>query len=55
MGQLEQKDPRKAEVAKLRTLWGFTHAEIAGLLEISEPTVEREWRFARAWLARRLR
>jgi RNA polymerase sigma factor (TIGR02999 family) len=55
MEQLEQKDPRKAEVAKLRTLWGFTHAEIAELLDISEPTVEREWRFARAWLARRLR
>ena len=55
MAQLEKKDPRKAEVAKLRTLWGFTHAEIAQLLAISEPTVEREWRFARAWLARRLR
>ena len=51
---LEKQDPRKGSVARMRTLWGFSHAEIADLLEISIPTVERDWRFARAWLASRL-
>jgi DNA-directed RNA polymerase specialized sigma24 family protein len=34
----------------LRILWGLTNAEIAGALEVSLRTVEREWRFARKWL-----
>jgi DNA-directed RNA polymerase specialized sigma24 family protein len=29
-------------------------AEIARMLDISLPTVERDWRFARAWLQERM-
>ena len=52
---LEEQDPRKGNVARMKTLWGFSHAEIAELLGVSTPTVERDWRFARAWLARKLK
>lgn len=49
--QLDALDPRKGEVAKLRLIWGLEMAEIADVIESSVPTVERDWRFARAWLA----
>ncbi len=40
----------KAEVVKLRFFAGLENREIAELLGISESTVERAWRFAKAWL-----
>jgi len=52
--QLERLDARGAEVVKLRVLWGLTVPEIAETLEVSPSTIEREWRFARRWLAARL-
>jgi RNA polymerase sigma factor (TIGR02999 family) len=52
--QLEALDARGAEVVKLRVLWGLTVPEIAETLEVSPSTIEREWRFARRWLASRL-
>jgi RNA polymerase sigma factor (TIGR02999 family) len=54
LDRLDEQDARKAEVVKLRILWGLTNPEIARTLDISVPTVEREWRFARAWLANEL-
>ncbi|MEJ2545009.1 MAG: ECF-type sigma factor [Calditrichaceae bacterium] len=33
---------------------GLTHQEIAGVLNISLPSVRRDWRLARAWLSREL-
>ncbi len=51
LDRLEQLDARKAEVVKLRTLWGAEMREIADILEISLPTAQRDWRFAKAWLA----
>lgn len=51
---LDELDERKAEVAKLRLLWGLENAEIARALEVSVPTVERDWRFVKSWLAVRL-
>lgn len=48
--KLGELSPRKASVAELRLLWGFENAEIARTLEVSVPTVERDWRFARSWL-----
>jgi DNA-directed RNA polymerase specialized sigma24 family protein len=38
----------------LRTFAGLSEPEIAELHGVSIRTVEREWRFARAWLAREL-
>lgn len=52
---LDELDQRKAAVAKSRLLWGLENAEIAELLEVSVPTVERDWRFVRSWLQVRLK
>ena len=53
--QLAHKDPKKAELVKLRYFAGLTLPEAANALGISTPTAERYWRYARAWLARQLR
>jgi RNA polymerase sigma factor (TIGR02999 family) len=52
--QLEQQHQRPATVVTLRFFGGLGMAEIADILGISLPTVERDWRFARAWLQDRL-
>ncbi|NKI34901.1 sigma-70 family RNA polymerase sigma factor [Wenzhouxiangella sp. XN79A] len=49
--ELQALDPRKAELVGLRVFWGATMEEAADLLEISLSTAERDWRFARRWLA----
>ncbi|MDA8019790.1 MAG: ECF-type sigma factor [Thermoanaerobaculia bacterium] len=53
--RLESLDVRKAEVTRLRVLWGLSMDEIADVLEVSLPTVGRDWRFARTWLAEELK
>lgn len=53
--ELSQLDPRQARVVELRFFGGLENAEIAAVLGISEPTVVRDWRIARAWLFGRLR
>ena len=52
--RLEAMDQRKAAIVKLRALWGFEMTEIAETLGVSLSTVERDWRFARSWLANEL-
>lgn len=54
LGHLETLDARKGEVANLRVFWGLEMPEIAATLDVSLSTVERDWRFSRAWLAREL-
>ncbi|MEM9594210.1 MAG: ECF-type sigma factor [Acidobacteriota bacterium] len=54
LSRLGELDPRKAEIVQLRVFWGMTVPEIADLLETSRSTVDREWRFARRWLATQL-
>jgi DNA-directed RNA polymerase specialized sigma24 family protein len=49
--RLERLDARTAEVAKLRLVWGLTPREISTAIGASVRTAEREWRFARGWLA----
>jgi DNA-directed RNA polymerase specialized sigma24 family protein len=39
---------------ELRYFGGLNNREIGDVLGVSEATVEREWRFARAWLYREL-
>lgn len=48
--RLQQEHPRRAEVVVLRFYGGLSHEEIAEHLGVTTRTVEREWRFARAWL-----
>ncbi|KCZ55601.1 ECF sigma factor family protein [Hyphomonas beringensis] len=43
-------DPDKAEIVELRYFGGMTLEEIAEVKAISESTVKRNWRVARAWL-----
>lgn len=47
--------PRQAAMVESRFFGGLDVAETAALLEISEATVLRDWRAARAWLAAELR
>lgn len=55
LDQLTQEHPEKVELVKLRYFAGMTLAEAAAVLGISTATADRRWRYARAWLARRLR
>lgn len=48
--RLAAEDVQKASVVELRYFAGCTIDETAEALCISTATVEREWRFARAWL-----
>jgi RNA polymerase sigma factor (TIGR02999 family) len=48
--RLALEDEQKAKVVELRFFGGCSIAESAEALGISTATVEREWRFARAWL-----
>ncbi len=47
---LEADDPRAAQVVMLRFFAGLTIEEIAAVTDLSVSTIEREWRFARAFL-----
>lgn len=52
---LTRIDPRRAKVIELRFFGGFSVEETAEVLQVSPQTVMRDWRLARAWLARELR
>ncbi|MEZ5404324.1 MAG: ECF-type sigma factor [Bryobacteraceae bacterium] len=55
LDELERMNPRQAQMVELRFFGGLAVADAAGLLGISEETVHRDWRAARAWLARQVR
>ncbi len=50
LGRLEARDPRKGKIVELRVFCGFTAQETADALGLSLGTIEREWRFLKAWL-----
>jgi RNA polymerase sigma factor (TIGR02999 family) len=52
--ELEKEDPIKAQIVNLRYFAGMSMAETAQVLGMSERTLERQWRFIRAWLKARL-
>ena len=52
--EFEGEYARKAEVVTLSFFGGLTAPEIAEVLDLSTRTVERDWRFAKAWLNERL-
>lgn len=47
--------PRQASLVECRFFGGLDLAETAEVLGVSEATVTRDWRAARAWLSRELR
>ena len=52
---LARINPRQAQVVESRYFGGFEIAETAALLQVSEATVERDWRAAKAWLSMQIR
>lgn len=51
---LAARNERQARIVEMRFFGGLTNKEVAGVLEVSETTVEDDWRVARAWLSREL-
>lgn len=54
LDRLRAQEPRLAEVVELRYFGGLTAAEVAELLGLTERTIERDWRRARAVLSHAL-
>ena len=54
MHRLAEEEFRAAKVVELRFFSGLDIPAVASYLDISVPTAERDWRFARAWLYREL-
>jgi len=54
LNALESLDPRKCQVIEMRFFGGLSIEETAGALNVSVGTVKRDWRLAKAWLAREL-
>ena len=50
LDRLAGSDERKARIVELKFFAGLTTEEIADTLRVSTATVERDWKFARAWL-----
>lgn len=52
--RLARKHPQKSRVVELRFFGGLSIEEAARVLKVSDSTIERDWKFARAWLAREI-
>jgi RNA polymerase sigma factor (TIGR02999 family) len=52
--QLQSEDAQLAEIVQLRYYTGLSVEETASVVGVSVSTLKRDWRYARAWLARRL-
>ena len=50
LARLAAKDPRKAELVKLRYFCGLSHQEAAESLGLSRATADRYWAYAKAFL-----
>jgi len=55
MEELARLNPRQAAMIECRFFGGMDITETAALLEVSEATILRDWRAAKAWLAREIR
>jgi len=55
LDELAEVDERLARIVDLKFFCGFSFLEIAGMLELSERTVQRDWEKARIYLHQRLR
>jgi len=53
--ELARIQPRQAMMVESRFFGGLDITETAALLEVSEATILRDWRAAKAWLAHELR
>ena len=54
LDKLHTLDPKQAKIVEMRFFGGLTTEEVAEVLNISDSTVKREWRVAKAWLHNQL-
>jgi len=50
LNRLAELDSRQSQIVELRFFGGLENTEIASFLQVSEATVTRDWRLARAFL-----
>ena len=50
LNKLAEFDPKQAKIVELKFFAGLTNEEIAEVLGVSDSTIKREWRIAKAWL-----
>ena len=53
--ELARLEPRQATIVETRFFGGLEISEISALLGVSEATILRDWRAAKAWLGQALR
>jgi RNA polymerase sigma factor (TIGR02999 family) len=54
LNDLTKLNPQHGRIVELRFFGGLTIEEVAEVLDLSQRTVEREWRMAQAWLRRQI-
>jgi RNA polymerase sigma factor (TIGR02999 family) len=55
LDELARLEPRQATIVETRFFGGLEVSEISSLLGVSEATILRDWRAAKAWLGQALR
>lgn len=55
LDELATLNQRQSKVVEYRFFGGLSHKEIAQVMNVSIPTVRRDWRLARAWLSKELK
>ena len=55
LNKLAEFDPKQAKIIELKFFGGLTNEEIAEVTGVSDSTVKREWRIAKAWLHEQLK
>lgn len=54
LNELAEFDETQAKIVELKFFGGLTNEEAAEVLGVSDSTIKREWRMARAWLTAKL-
>lgn len=54
LNELAEFDELQAKIVELKFFGGLTNGEAAEVLGVSDSTIKREWRMARAWLTTKL-
>ena len=52
--ELAEFDPVQSRIVELKFFGGLTNEEAAEVMGVSDSTIKREWRMARAWLTTKL-
>jgi RNA polymerase sigma factor (TIGR02999 family) len=52
--KLAELDPRKSQIVELRVFGGLNEVETGLVLGVSERTVRKDWKLAKAWLYREI-